>query len=154
MKTKLSVVQIILASVAFVLPFTETMFTWITYTMFENRSRTNMSLHNIMTVQLSDFCGFLFWLFVIALILVIVYFVAEIFVGEKIPENKIAFIATFIPVVIMIIMVIICANHSDVSTWEGEAFSIAVTSTIFSYIELALLVSIPVVECYKKFKIS
>lgn len=154
MKTKLSVIQIILACISFIFPFTETMFTWVTYTMFENRSKSTMSLYDLMTVQLSDLCGFIFWLFIIALLLVVVYFIAEIFIGEKIPENKIPLIATFIPLLLMVIMITISANHKDVSSWQGETFNIAVTTTIVSYIELVLLVSVPLIECYKKFKIS
>lgn len=107
-----------------------------------------------MTVQLPDICGLLFWFFIIILALVIVYFVADIFVGEKIPENNIILITVFIPLTIMIIMIAIAANYKDTSSWQGEFFNIAVISTIVSYIEVGLLVSIPVIECYKKFKVS
>lgn len=153
MKTKLSVTQIILVCISAILPFTETMFTWITYTMFENRSKTTMSLYNIMMVQLSDGCGLLFWLFIIGLVIAAGYFLAEIFISEKIPENKTTLLATFAPLALMIIMIVIAANYSDVSSWQGESFNIAITSTIVSYIELGLLASIPLIECYKKFKI-
>ncbi len=154
MRKKLSIVQIILGFISLILPFTETMFLWKTYTIFENRSETTKSLYDIMTVQLSDICGLLFWFFIIILALVIVYFVADIFVGEKIPENNIVLITVFIPLTIMIIMIAIAANYKDTSSWQGEFFNIAVISTIVSYIEVGLLVSIPVIECYKKFKVS
>ncbi len=154
MRKKLSIAQIIVGCIALILPFTETMFVWKTYTMFGNRSQSNISLYDIMTVQLADFCGLVFWFFIIVLVAVIAYFVADIFIGEKIPENKIALIAAFVPIAIMTLMVVIAANYKGTSSWQGEYFNIAVISTIGSYIELGLLVCIPVIECYKKFKLA
>ena len=154
MRKKLSIAQIIVGCIALILPFTETMFVWKTYTMFGNRSQSNISLYDIMTVQLADFCGLVFWFFIIVLVAVIAYFVADIFIGEKIPENKIALIAMFVPLAIMTLMVVIATNYKGTSSWQGEYFNIAVISTIGSYIELGLLVCIPVIECYKKFKLT
>lgn len=153
MRKKLSIAQIIVGCIALILPFTETMFVWKTYTIFGNRSQNNISLYDIMTVQLADFCGLVFWFFIIVLVAVIAYFVADIFIGEKIPKNKIALIAVFVPLAIMTLMVVIAANYKGTSSWQGEYFNIAVISTIGSYIELGLLVCIPVIECYKKFKL-
>ncbi|MBR4287592.1 MAG: SHOCT domain-containing protein [Clostridia bacterium] len=60
----------------------------------------------------------------------------------------------FVPLAIMTLMVVIATNYKGTSSWQGEYFNIAVISTIGSYIELGLLVCIPVIECYKKFKLT
>ncbi len=154
MNKKLSVVQIILGCLSFILPFLDIMFVWTVYTIFENRNKLDMSLYNLMTVQRIGAGPFLFWSFIILLIAIVAYFIIEIFMGDKIPNNKISIIVSFLPLLVMILMIITAANHTDTFTSGYEVLNVAVTATIFSYIELMLLGAIGGIECYKKLILS
>ena len=152
MKNKLSVIQAVITLVAALLTMLDGMFTWITYTMFENISKREISLNNLMITQ--QICGgpLLYWLFMFAIILMLVYCIIEIFFEDKIPSTK-AYIA--IPSIITLlgsIMIIACSNYKDTFNYYGETRNVAISMGVLAYIEIALLITMVLIECYKQFK--
>ena len=159
MRKKLSITQIIISCISALLPMIDGMFVWTVYTMDiytmpQNLSKSNMSLNNLMTVQKIGGGPFLYWLFNIAFILIIVYCVCEIFFEEKtknIEKKKLISIPaamTFLGT----IMIITSSNHTDTFKWNGQTRHVAVSMGILAYIELALLISLVVIEFYKQYK--
>lgn len=159
MRKKLTVVQIICILISGLLTLWDKMFTWrvINFPSHEHYSTTYHDLCNLMTVQIKGLCPFLYWVFCITLIIMIGYCFAELFFEEKIKNNNIiAKAAIVVPVcsfVVGLIMIIIANDFSkEFTTNFGRERHVNVSATVVAYVELVLLVIIPLIEFYKQFK--
>lgn len=158
MRKKLTVVQIICILISGLLTLWDKMFTWrvINFPSHEHYSTTYHDLCNLMTVQIKGICPFLFWVFCVALVIMIVYCLAELFFEEKIKSNNIvAKTAVVVPIfsfVVGLIMIIIANDFFKEFTYQGQVRHVNVSATVLAYVELAILVIIPLIEFYKQFK--
>lgn len=158
MRKKLTVIQIICILISGLLTLWDKMFTWrvINFPSHEHYMTTYHDLCNLMTVQIKGICPFLFWVFCIALIIMIVYCFAELFFEEKLKGNNIvAKTAIVVPVfsfVVGLIMIIIANNFSKEFTYQGQERHVNVSATVLAYVELVILIIIPLMEFYKQFK--
>lgn len=86
----------------------------------------------------------------------IVYCFAELFFEEKLKGNNIvAKTAIVVPVfsfVVGLIMIIIANNFSKEFTYQGQERHVNVSATVLAYVELVILIIIPLMEFYKQFK--
>lgn len=152
MRKKLSVSQIVILLLSALLPLLDGMFVWTTYTMYQNLSKTDMSLLNLMTVQQIGGGPFLFWLFCIVLVIMLAYCIMDLFCEEKFIGKKATIAVPILSLLLGIIMIISSSNHSDTFLWNGETRYVAVSMGILAYIELVLLISVVIIECYKQIK--
>lgn len=152
MRKKLSIVQILCLAIIAVLPHIDGMFRWTCYTWESNISHKLMSLNNLMTVQRIGSGPILYYLFYVALVLMAVYCIAELFIDNNLFVNKFWIATPSILLVFMVIMVIVCNNYSDSFNYYGETRMVAVTPMILAYIQLAIIVSTIIIECYKQIK--
>lgn len=152
MRKKLSITQIIVVLISALLPLLDGMFEWTTYTMFENLSKKEMSLQNLMTVQRIGGGPFLYWMFYIALAIMLVYCVADLFSEEKFIGKKPTITIPIASLLLGIIMIIAASNHSDTFVWNGETRYVAVSMGVLAYAEIVSLVSVAIIECYKQVK--
>ena len=158
MRKKLTVVQIICILISGLLTLWDKMFTWrvINFPSHEHYSTTYHDLCNLMTVQIQGICPFLFWGYCVALVIMIVYCLAELFFEEKIESNNIvAKAAIVVPIfsfVVGLIMIIIANDFFKEYTYQGQVRHVNVSATVIAYVEVAILVIIPLIEFYKQFK--
>ena len=158
MRKKLTVVQIICILISGLLTLWDKMFTWrvINFPSHEHYSTTYHDLCNLMTVQIKGLCPFLYWVFCIALVIMVGYCFAELFFEEKIKNNNIiAKVAIGVPTFAFLdglIMVIVANSFNKSFTYHGQERHVNVSATVLAYVELALLVIIPLIEFYKQFK--
>ena len=152
MRKKLSITQIIVVLISALLPLLDGMFEWTTYTFFKNISKIAMSLDNLMTVQQMGGGPFLYWIFYIALIAMIIYCITDLFCEDKFIGKKTTITIPAASLILGIIMIITASNHTDTFVWNGETRYVAVSMGLLAYVEIVLLVSITVIECYKQFK--
>ena len=152
MRKKLSITQIIIVLISALLPLLDGMFEWTTYTMFENLSKKEMSLQNLMTVQRIGGGPFLYWVFYIALVVMLIYCIADLFCEDKFIGKKPTIAIPVASLLLGVIMIIAASNHSDTFVWNGETRYVAVSISILAYVEIVSLVSVAVIECYKQVK--
>ena len=152
MRKKLSITQIIIVLISALLPLLDGMFEWTTYTMFENLSKKEMSLQNLMTVQRIGGGPFLYWVFYIALVVMLIYCIADLFREDKFIGKKLTIAIPVASLLFGVIMIIAASNHSDTFVWNGETRYVAVSISILAYVEIVSLVSVAVIECYKQVK--
>lgn len=152
MKKKLSIAEIILALLALLLPCIDGMFTWITYNMFENISKTKMSLYNLMTIQRIAPGPVVYWIFNIVTLLMIAYCVYSLFDEKKFDGKKALISIPAVSFLSNLIMIIAADNHNDTFKYNGEYRNIAVSMDLLAYIEIAIVLAIVVIECYKQYK--
>lgn len=152
MRKKLSITQIIIVLISALLPLLDGMFEWTTYTMFENLSKKEMSLQNLMTVQRIGGGPFLYWVFYIALVVMLIYCIADLFCEDKFIGKKPTIAIPVASLLFGVIMIIAASNHSDTFVWNGETRYVAVSISILAYVEIVSLVSVAVIECYKQVK--
>ena len=152
MRKKLSITQIIIVLISALLPLLDGMFEWTTYTMFENLSKKEMSLQNLMTVQRIGGGPFLYWVFYIALVVMLIYCIADLFCEDKFIGKKLTIAIPVASLLFGVIMIIAASNHSDTFVWNGETRYVAVSMSILAYVEIVSLVSVAVIECYKQVK--
>lgn len=158
MRKKLTVAQIICILISGLLTLWDKMFTWrvINFPSHEHYMTTYHDLCNLMTMQIEGICPFLYWVFCATLVIMIVYCFAELFFEEKIRSNNIvAKTAIAVPVfsfVIGLIMIIIASNFTKEFTYHGQDRHVNVSGTVLAYVELVILLIIPLIEFYKQFK--
>lgn len=158
MRKKLTVVQIICILISGLLPLWDKMLIWdvINFPSHEHYATSDKSLSNLMTVQIGGICSFLFWAFCITLLAMIVYCFSELFFEDKLKNNKaVAKTAIVVPVFSFLnglLMVIIASNYYYIFTWKGQERHASVSATVLAYVELVLLIIIPLIEFYKQFK--
>lgn len=152
MKKKLTIVQIVGIFVAAILPLLDGMFLWITYTRFYNISKRNMSLYNLMTEQEIGAGPLVYWLFYITLAAMVVYCISVLFFENKVWNRKVVIALSVIIFLLGLLMIITASIHTDTFEWKGEVRYVAVSLGVLAYIELAVLITIPLIECYKQFK--
>ena len=152
MRKRLSITQIIIVLISALLPLLDGMFEWTTYTMFENLSKKEMSLQNLMTVQRIGGGPFLYWVFYIALVVMLIYCIADLFCEDKFIGKKLTIAIPVASLLFGVIMIIAASNHSDTFVWNGETRYVAVSMSILAYVEIVSLVSVAVIECYKQVK--
>lgn len=152
MRKKLSITQIIIVLISALLPLLDGMFEWTTYTMFENLSKKEMSLQNLMTVQRIGGGPFLYWVFYIALVAMLIYCIADLFCEDKFIGKKPTIAISVASLLFGVIMIIAASNHSDTFVWNGETRYVAVSMSVLAYVEIVSLVSVAIIECYKQVK--
>ena len=152
MRKKLSITQIIIVLISALLPLLDGMFEWTTYTMFENLSKKEMSLENLMTVQRIGGGPFLYWVFYIALVVMLIYCIADLFCEDKFIGKTPAIAIPVVSLFFGAIMIIAASNHSDTFVWNGETRYVAVSMSVLAYVEIVSLVSVAIIECYKQVK--
>ena len=109
-------------------------------------------MQNLMTIQRIGGGEFLYWIFYITLVVMLVYCVSDIFCEDKFIGKKITIAIPTLSFIFAAIMVISSSNHSDTFVYKGETRYLGVSMNILAYIEIVLLLSIVIVECYKQFK--
>ena len=152
MRKKLSVVQILAILICALLPMLDGMFTWIAYNMYENLSKTPMSLSNLMTVQRIGAGPFVYWLFYISLAVMLLYCVLELFFEDKVGGHRAVIAVPVISLILGILMILTADGHTDTFLWKGETRHVAVTVGVLAYVLVVLLIAIPIIECYKQYK--
>ena len=152
MKKRLAIVQIIVLLLSALLPLLDGMFEWTTYTMFENLGKKEMSLQNLMTVQQIGGGPLLYWIFYISLAGMLLYCILEIFFEDKVRKTKAVIAIPIISFLLGILMIITGDAHNDVFNWYGETRYVGVSLGVLAYVELTLLITVPLIECYKQFK--
>ena len=152
MRKKLSITQIVIVLLSALLPLLDGMFEWTTYTMFENLSKKEMSLQNLMTVQRIGGGPFLYWVFYIALVVMLVYCIADLFCEDKFVGKKATIAIPATALLFGVVMIIAASNHSDTFIWNGETRNVAVSMSVLAYAEIVSLVSVAIIECYKQVK--
>ena len=152
MRKKLSTTQIIIVLFSALLPLLDGMFEWTTYTMFENLSKREMSLQNLMTVQRIGGGPFLYWVFYIALVVMLIYCIADLFWEDKFIGKKPTIVIPVTSLLLGVIMIIAASNYSDAFAWKGETRYVAVSISVLAYVEIVSLASVAIIECYKQVK--
>ncbi len=152
MRKKLSITQTIIVLFSALLPLLDGMFTWTAYTMFENISKKEMSLHNLMTVQRIGGGPFLYWIFYITLAVMLIYCIVDLFGVEKFIGKKPTISIPVASLLLGIIMIAAASNHSDTFVWNGETRYVAVSIGVLAYVEIVLLASVAIIELYKQIK--
>ena len=152
MRKKLSITQIIIVLISALLPLLDGMFEWTTYTRFENLSKKEMSLQNLMTVQRIGGEPFLYWVFYITLVVMLVYCIVDLFCEDKFVGKKATIAIPVAALLFGVIMIIVASNHSDTFIWNGETRYVAVSMSNLAYAEIVSLVSVAIIECYKQVK--
>ena len=152
MRKKLSIIQIFCLVIMAVLPHIDGMFRWTCYTWESNISHKSMNLNNLMTIQQIGGGPLLYYLFYIALVLMAIYCTVELFIDNKIFKNKFWIAFPSIMLMLMVIMIIACNNYSDTFDYYGETRMVAVEPMILAYIQLTIILSTIIIECYKQIK--
>ena len=152
MRKKLSVAQLIGVIIAGLLPLPDGMFIWRTYTMFDNISKKEMSLNNLMTTQQIGGGPYIYWVFNAVLIVMIGYCIIELFFEDKVIRKKQMIAIPGVVLLLCVIMIAASCNYNDTFMWYGETRYAAVSMGFLAYIEILVLIGVALIECYKQFK--
>lgn len=155
MKKKLSIIEIILALLGIFIPLLDSMFTWCVFVYLpqpDNISKKMMSLQNLMVVQEVAPGAVVYWIFNIVTALIIVYCVYSLFDDKKFQGKKglIALPATSL--LLNLIMIICASEHKSSFLYNGQTRYVAVSMELLGYVEIAILASMLIIECYKQYK--
>ncbi len=163
MKTKLSIVQIICAIGAAIIPFIEGSATWVVYRLPPIGgiiSESEISLENVMNMQMEGMASLLFWLFYIVLAVTVVYCIMDIFdlfnsknELKKIANNPAVIALPSLALVLYVIMMIVADNFQ--SGGDNDNLRRAgVELGILIYIALIPLAVMVLIEIYKQVNIN
>jgi len=154
MRKTLSVVQILIALGAFLLPFIDGMFVWRCYSFLLDISQNEKSLQNMMVVQGIGGGPVLYPIFNIILIVLMLYCVVSLFNEEKFAGKKITIAIPSAALLLSFIMIQAAGNYVEHFEQNGQHRTVSIDVNALAYVELALLIGAVVIECYKQIKLS